>query len=300
MLRSRLVLTLLAGLTLAVFAAVPAGSATPSGASGLAATVSGGTISVTGTASFGGEDPVEVGVDGANDNTGGANTAPLGVDLTRMLISQPDPNSPALQFTFDVAALTGGGTPEHVAYNWDIKVDGGDPEGGVNKSLKSWRTRVASTTNTNPYAAIFDCVPQAPPQTGSSCSPGPTVPVVYDEASSQVRLSVPLALIDAEPGSTIEAWLRISSPVWIGATAGTQTLAGQYDTSTHDPYTVPTKTVRLGIAPTGSPISYTAPASLSGSSFSGSLATPGPGTYDIGAQVCFGTNCGTATTTITI
>ena len=88
--------------------------------------------------------------------------------------------------------------------------------------------------------------------------------------------------------------------MWVGGTAATQTLAGFYDTATHDQYVVPTKTVRLGIAPTGSPISYTATASLSGSTFSGSLAVPGPGVYDVGAQACFGANCGTGTVTVTI
>lgn len=296
---ARLTSTLIAAVALIAAAAIPAGSATPSGVSGLAATVSGGSISVTGNAAFGGEDPVEVGDDATGDNFGGADTSAHGVDLDRMLISQPDPSSPTLQFTFDLAGLTGGGIPEHVAYNWDIRVNGGAAQGGADKSLKSWRTRLTSTS-ADPYAAVFDCVPQAPPQTGSSCTPGPTVPVVYDEASSQIRLSVPLEVIEANPGSEIAAWLRISAPVWIGATAGTQTLAGQYDTSTHDPYTVPTKTVRLGIAPAGSPINYTATASLSGSTFTGSLATPGPGTYDIGAQACFGTNCGTAKITVTI
>jgi hypothetical protein len=297
---ARAVRALAAAFAIMVVAAMPAGSATPSTVSGLTASVSGDSIVLTGAASFGGQDPVVVGDDAVGDNLGGAPTSPHGTDLDRLLISQPDPATPTLQFTFDLAGLTAGGVPEHLAYNWDIRVDGGEPQGGADRSLKTWRTRVASTQSTDPYAAVFTCVPQAPPQTGSSCSAGPDVPVTYDETASEIRMSVPLAVIDATPGSTIDAWLRISSPVYIGATFGTQTLAGQYDQATHDQYVVPTRSVRVGIAPVGSPVSYSSGASLSGSSFTGSLAAPGPGTYTVGAQACFGDNCGTETTTITI
>lgn len=297
---ARAVRTLAAAFAIIAVAALPAGSATPSTVSGLTATVSGDSIVLTGTATFGGQDPVVVGDDAVNDNLGGAATAPHGTDLDRLLISQPDPATPTLQFTFDLAGLTAGGVPEHLAYNWDIRVDGGEPQGGADRSLKTWRTRVASTQTTDPYAAVFTCVPQAPPQTGSSCSAGPNVPVAYDETASDIRMSIPLAVIDAKPGSTIDAWLRISSPVYIGATFGTQTLAGQYDMATHDQYVVPTRSMRVGIAPVGSPVNYSSGASLSGSSFTGSLAVPGPGTYTVGAQACFADNCGTETTTVTI
>jgi hypothetical protein len=284
--------------TLAVlFTAFPA-SAAPSSVSGLTATASGTVVTVTGTAAFGAQDPLLVGDDATNDNVGGATTAPLGIDLDGMLISQPDPNAQSLVFTIDLNGMTGDGIPEHLAYNWDIRVDGGSSANGAEYSIKTWRTRVAQTTNTNPYAAVFTCVPSS--TGGSSCTPGPLVAAVYDASNSQIRMTIPFDAIGAKPGSTIDAWNRISAPVWVGGTAATQTAAGLYDTGTHSQYVVPTKTVRLGVAPTGSPISYTASAALSGSGFSGSLAVPGPGTYDVGAQACFGDNCGTSKVTVTV
>ncbi len=294
--RTPLIPALTAMLVLLALAAPPARGAATS-ISGLSATVSGGSISVGGTVSFGGEDPIEVGTDAVNDNAGGAQTAALGIDVQRLLLSQPDPNTPTLQFVFDLSAMTSDGIPEHVAYNWDIRVNGGEPNDGADRSIKTWRTKVASTTNASPYAAVFTCVPSG---TGSSCTAGPTVPVVYDGPNSQIRMSVPLSTIEASPGSTIDAWLRISAPVWTGGTAATQTLAGLYDTATHDQYVVPSKTVQVGIASAGSPISYTSAASLSGNGFTGTLAAPGPGSYDVGARACFASNCATSTTTITI
>lgn len=294
----RLALVASATLVLALGGTVPAQGA-PTGISGLAATVTGTSVTLTGNVAFGGEDPLEVGADPVNDNVGGAATAPLGIDVQRMLIAQTDPNNSTLQFTLDLSAMTADGIPEHVAYNWDIAVDGGSSGNGAEYSIKTWRTRAASTLGTGTYAAIFNCVPN-PTTGGSSCTAGPTIPVTYDGPNSQIRLSVPLANIGANPGSTITAWNRISAPIWTGGTFGTQTFAGLYDTATHGAYTVPVKQVQVGIAPTGTPISYGTAATLNGSSFSGDLTAPGPGTYDVGVRACFGENCATGMVTITV
>jgi hypothetical protein len=296
--RSPLFLVLGIATCLAMSAASPAVGATPTTVNGLTATVSGTTITLGGTATFGGQDAVLVGDDPANDNLGGAQTAAIGTDLDRMLISQPNPADPTLQFTIDLGGLSGGGIPEHIAYNWDIRVDGGEAKGGADLSIKSWRTRAASGGGLDPYAAVFTCVPSA--TGGSTCTPGPTLSVTYNETASEIQLTVPLAVISAKPGSEITAWNRISAPVWTGGTFGTQTFAGLYDTSTHDPYMVPKREVKLGIAPAGSPISYASAATLTGSSFGGGLTAPGPGTYDVGAQACFGGNCATLTRTVTV
>jgi len=295
----RSVIITLTALAVAVLGSIPAQGA-PTGISGLAASASGTSVTVTGSVAFGGEDRVEVGTDAVNDNLGGAQTAPLGLDIQSMSISQPNPASPVLEFVLDLSAMTADGIPEHVAYNWDVAVNGGAAQGGSNYSIKTWRTQVRSTTNANPYAAIFTCQPQPPPQTGYTCSPSSTVTAVYDGPNSQIRLSVPLAGIDAAPGSTIEGWDRIAGHVYVGGTAGTQTLAGLYDEANHGEYTVPTKDVKVGIAPAGGAISYATPASLSGNSFSGTLSAAGPGSYDVGARACFGANCATATTTVTV
>lgn len=295
------VLVPLTALALVVAAAAPAGAAEQTSVNGLSATASGTAVSVQGSATLGGQDPIVVGEDPPGDNAGGAATAPFGLDFTGFSISQPDPTKGNLLFTIGLAELTGGGIPEGIQYNWDIMVDGGADFGGSNWSLKTMRSRAITTGNLDPDAAIFDCQPNE--QTGGfTCSQVQTIPVEYDSSASEIRMTVPVAAIGAQPGSMIEAWGRATNPLWIGPSAGGQlTFTNVFDTGSHDPYVVPRATVRLGIAPAGQPIDHTVNGTLApDGSFSGELTAPGPGTYDVGAQVCFGSNCDTASTPVTV
>lgn len=280
----------------------PAGAATPSTVNTVAATTSGGTISVTGTAGLGGQDPVVLTEDGVGDAPGGAASTALGLDMDKLLISRSTATSSSLLFTIKLGGMTGGGIPETILYNWDINVNGGAGAGGTSVSIKTMRSRASATQNTDPYAGVFGCTPTA---TGFSCTEQTRLTeVAYDASTSEIRMTVPLAAIGAQSGSVISAWARSTNPFWIGPSAsGAQTLTNVFDTGTHDDYLVPGATVKLGIAPAGQSISYTTNGTIAAGTgaFSGTLATPStPGAYDVGAKVCFGTNCGTGTTSITV
>lgn len=282
--------------------ATPAAAATPTTVDALSAVASGSSLAVSGSVSFGSQDPVELVNDGCGDAPGGAAASALGLDHERLLISQPNGATSSLTFTIDLCGLTGGGIPEGIQYNWDIMVDGGSGAGGSNWSIKTMRSRASATTNLNPYAATYTCVPSTG---GYSCTENLRLAAVYDAASSQIHMTVPFSAIGASPGSLIEAWPRATNPFWIGPSAsGATTLTNIFDTGGHDEYRVPAKTVSLGIAPAGtaeSGVSFSTAAAVSGSSFSGSLVQPAAGDYDVWAKACFGTaNCAARSVAVTV
>lgn len=271
----------------------------------LTASVSSRTVRPSGTAAFGGQDLVRVGDDLRGDNGGGEAGAAIGLDIDDLLMAYPSPGQPNLQFAIRLAGMTGGGLPEGVMYNWDIAVDGGIGAGGSNWSIKTMRSsQYYSSGSTAPYAAIFECA-DVPP-TGISCSQKDRVTASYDQASATITITVPLSKIGAKAGSRITAWPRNGQPVWIRLTASAAYTLGDptADDATHDPYTVPTKTVRLGLAPAGTPenlVTYPIQGDLTDAgSFEGTLLAPGPGSFDVWARACFGENCGTRSARVTV
>lgn len=271
----------------------------------LEATASGTQVSVTGHAVFGGQHRVVVGEDPGADNLGGAATAPLGLDFTSFAISQPDAGKPELAFRIKLASMLGGGIPEGVLYNWDVTIDGGETAGGSNWSIKTMRSRASATGGSlNPWAAVNACVPNAT-GTGFTCSVRQTVPATFEEGESAITIRVPLAALDASPGSVIDAWPRATNPLWIGPSAsGAQTLTNVFDTGTHDVYNVPKPVVQVALAPTGTPegnVDFSKAATLGAAgNFTGALTAPGPGSYDVWAKACFADNCGTASTSVNV
>lgn len=268
----------------------------------IAAEVSGSTITVTGAATFGGQDPVEVGFDGTGD---ALVSQGVGLDIDRMLIQRADGSSSNLVFTLDLDGLTGGGIPEAFQYNWDIAVDGGADGGGSNWSIKAMRSGQASKPGqVNGWAALYSCVLDDGPTGGFTCSPLADLQSVWDAENGEIRISVPLFRINAGGGSTIEAWGRNGDPVWIRTSAaGGLTGFVNADTAFHDPYQVPGTTVELGIAPVGTPaefVDFTTQASVSNGSFAGTLTAPGTGQYDVYARACFGSNCAVASQTVAV
>lgn len=273
----------------------------PTTVTSLDASPGAGTVSVTGTVTLGGEAPVVLGEDGLGDAVGGPAATALGLDLDKLLISRPSASSSSLLFTIKLGGLATEGVPETILYNWDINVDGGATGAGASQSIKTMRSRASSTGTTDPYAGVFTCVPGT---TGFSCTQTTSLSeVAYDQAKNEIRMSVPLSAIGAKEGSRIEAWPRATNPFWIGPSAsGALTLTNIFDTGTHEEYVVPAPTVRLGIAPAGQTVEHTAAGTLGdGGTFSGTLPAPAdPGAYDVGARVCFGTNCGTSSTRINL
>jgi hypothetical protein len=262
----------------------------------LSASMSGKTASVSGAATFG-EAPVLVGQDAVGDNTGGP-AGTVGLDIDKLFISQPTRDTGTLLFVIRLASLTGGGLPDSVQYNWDIMVNGGAGGGGSNWSIKSARTsQFYQPGSVEPYAGVHSCVQD--PTTGQwNCTSVADVPAVYDPSASEIRISVPTSVIQAGGGARITAWPRNGDPVWVRPSAlGAVTPGVTIDGAEHDAYTRPTATVRLGIAPAGTPegsVNFNKTASVGASgSFTGSITAPSTGSYDVWAKACFGATCGT-------
>ena len=254
----------------------------------LTAQADGLVVNIAGTATLGG-DEVVVGTDATNDNIGGANTASLGLDLLSASVGQPDPSKPDLVFTLKLNGMTAGGIPELVGYNWDIRVD------GTVWRLTSMRTRALVTQNAEPYAALFTCTAGAGGT--STCTQNKLLPVTYTEDGS-IAITLPMVDVAANPGSVIEAGAAV--PIGIsGTVAGRVSITNLFDTMTHEPYTVPTASARIGLAPAGTTPNFATGVAMSGGGFAGSLTAPAAGAYTAGAQVCFGTNCATQTVDVT-
>ncbi|MDQ3991527.1 MAG: hypothetical protein M3245_04350, partial [Actinomycetota bacterium] len=106
------------GLASATEEAMAAGTAVTA----LSGTDSGGAMTVTGTATFGGERPVQVGEDPEGDPPVAAHTARLGVDITGVSIHRPDPAANEVQFVWKLARLDATPPPEVVRYLWQMKI----------------------------------------------------------------------------------------------------------------------------------------------------------------------------------
>lgn len=280
-----------------------ASAATAPSFTSLTTTVSGRTVSVAGVAAFGSEDPVLFGEDGSNDNTGGANTANLGLDIRGTYISQPSASQSSLKFTLDLAGLTNGGIPELLQYNWDIAVNGGSAGGGSNWSIKTMRSSAFQTAGQDPWAAVNTCVPSA---NGFTCSVTSVIPVTYDASTGDINMTVPLNAISAKPGDRIEGWARNGEPVWVRPSAsGAQTPGVSIDQHTPDGvYEIPTRTVQLGLAPAGTPesgVTFGTTATVkTNSSFTGSITAPAAGSYDLWAKACFAGSCTVSSTPVSV
>ena len=261
-------------------------------------------ISVSGLVTYGGQSPVVLATDAAGDNTGGAATQPLGVDLTGLALAQREADSEDLTFELRLADLrTPRGTPESVQYNWDVEVDGGAARGGSNWSIKTMGTRL-STASLSPWAAVHTCEPGGTANASFTCTQTTPVEAVYDTASKTVYVNVPMSAIGAKPGSVISAWPRAGSPVWVGATAaGARTLIETYDgVADHARFTVPSGPsveVTVTSAGTGAPVDHTRLDARTGDRFSSAIGV-GPGTYDVTVQACFAGNCATRVVETTV
>jgi hypothetical protein len=260
-------------------------------------------VDVSGTVAFGGQSPLELATDALGDNLGGAATQPRGVDLGGVALAQRDADSEDLTFELRLADLrTPRGTPETVQYNWDVAVDGGVGKGGSNWSIKTMGTK-ASTQSPNPWAGVHTCEPGGTANAAFTCTEATRVEAVYDTASTTIYVNVPMSALGARPGSTVAAWSRSGSPVWIGATAaGQRTLVETYDgIQSHSTFVVPSgKQVAVGIAPSGQPVTTLTPVAVDGSRFAASLPVPGPGTYDVLVRACFAGNCAERLLTTTV
>ncbi len=282
-LRSRL-LTPFAVAALVAAAASPGGAASPTAVTDLAAVPTDAGISVTGRVTFGGQGPVIVGQDAVGDSLAGPAGGSLGTDIENIQISQPQPGG-ALLVTWQMTGLPAE-TKGPVNYKWSFSVTG---KGGetIWYFVDFIRSKIAPP-GSPPTVWLYKC-PDLSCDGTAFGYPG----FSYDSPAAQIQITVPSELIGALPGSVISAWTQGNGPP-LRALVATIDLDG----ATHDPYTVPTRSVLLGIAPAGTApgdVVYTVEASLApNSSFAGTINAPGNGSFDVWAKACFGTNCAAA------
>jgi len=286
----------------------------------LGAGVTPGAINVSGVASFRGEFPNTVTEDPAGD-------APIvpsigdatGVDLLKATIYQPDPNTPELWFDWHMTALPPTGSlPEVVRYtapfkigtsqwqlqanltNWTSVTVLDDPEGSV-RGPGHFRLRGNCTTSWN-GTPVANC-PMVAWLTGE-----------FLPEDKIARIKIPVGVTPAfVPGAKLERNVSSNANLQNVITGYQAFVALSPTTNDEAPwggddetfaYTIPLRTVRLGIVTAGAPAQFTTTGTIGpdGASFSGSLSTAGlaPGSYDVWVQACFGTNCATQKVTITI
>lgn len=299
---------------------VPPGS-TPTSVDGLGVSKSGLSVNVNGSATFGGEPPVTVSEDTAGDAPAADLADDTGVDLVSAAAYQPDPAIPSLFFEWRVTGLPQTGSlPEAIRYTLPFKI------GTKQFQLQAKLSNVGSVTVVddpqghpahvgNAFQLRGNCVanyPQAPVPL-ANCPHLAWLGGTFDAANKIVRIKVPLGITpEFAPGAVLErnvstntSLVQISATYQAVASSGTTT-GDVSDWGSDDDtfkYAIPKQEVRLGLTPAGTPVEqvgFGTASTLSGSSFTGSLTAPGPGTYDLWARACFGTSCGTRKTTVTV
>ncbi|HVM10843.1 MAG TPA: plastocyanin/azurin family copper-binding protein [Actinomycetota bacterium] len=289
------------------------------------ATLSGSatTGAVSGTATFGGQKPVVVADDPAND----ANITPrvtdrdgteAGVDLLNATMSVSNPNQPELLVRWQVADLpTERIVPEGVRYTLPFKVGNAvyvvqakfsnvtDPDHATNAAGHAGRLGAS-------FELRGACNPSVQGTGIAHCSHRGWLQGSVDPVSSTISVRVPVGSSMAPeivPGAQLRrndssnpdlndiiagyqlASLTPSTPLDDRATFGPANAEGFS-------FTIPAKRVSLGTAPKGSDprdVEYTTEATLQlNGSFSGTVPVQGvaPGTFDIFARACFAQNCG--------
>jgi hypothetical protein len=271
------------------------------------------TVTVTGTASFGGQRPVEVADDPAND----ANLTPRigdlegtepGVDLLTASLSVPDPGVPELLMRWQVADLpTERMIPEAVRYTFPFKV------GNVAYRVQAKFSNVAdpeSPLDSQILGAFFElrgnCTASFMGTGIARCEHLAWLSGSVDPVSSTVSIRVPLGSAAASQivlGAEIRRNDSLNpdlNDLLAGYELGGVTPSTPVDDrATLAPsFTIPAPDVALGLAPPGTDarnVTYDTPATLSADgSFSGTVSTIGmqSGTFDVFARACFANNCG--------
>lgn len=132
-----------------------------------------------------------------------------------------------------------------------------------------------------------------------ACTLAGTLSGGFATIGDRVVVSVPLAMIGGSPGAPIGP-MRLRTVVAADA-AGATTLDEMILTGS----TLPGPTVRLGIAPAGTPfdeVEMIMPAAIANETFSGSLSLAGlsSGRYDVWGEACVGSTCGASSTEVTV
>ncbi|MDQ3991130.1 MAG: hypothetical protein M3245_02305 [Actinomycetota bacterium] len=241
-------------------------------------------VDVRGTASF-----VDVPTVVA-DEPGDANL----IDVHKATIARPNPASSTVQMSWDIALSTLSDLPPTTTFLWPLMVDGEDK----GYFLMASRTGIG---NANPMFAV------AKQGSGGYTS----VAITGTMTTSKVTWNVPLTRIEASPGSKVEQGAALPSG-WAclagaAGSPGFYSCTISYDTVSFEPGTIPAATVRVGMAPAGTPVNQVAltmDASVAPAtgSFDAQLPAVGmTGQHIVVARACYGvTNCATASRNITL
>lgn len=259
---------------------------------------------VSGVATFLGESgPNLIAEDPAGDGPGGAPASEAGVDITQVSVYQPDATYPELVATWKVSNLPNpvtGMQPENVRYVWNFLAGGkqwlvqakasalvqsttpDDPTGTVTKTTRAFQLRGNCAT----VGVLFSCGHIAWLD-GSFDATNKTVSVrVPLGASYAPELNSGAKLAPLAPGGTADIYAALQVVADVA-----QTRDGvAYETE----YTVPQRTVALGVAAAGtdpSQVTYGSPMVLGpDGSFSGNLGPLASG-QEVFAKACFGNTC---------
>ena len=270
-----------------------------------------GAGAVDGRATFKGEStPSVLATDPAGDGPAGAQSSATGVDITEVSASQPDAGYASLVLSFKVSDLPVnevGMLPEGVRYVWSFRTG----------SVTGQQWFVQAKSSTIAQASVADDPVGHVTETGhafqlrgncqliggtlTSCGHVAWLEGWFDIPNDTVHIRVPVGASYAAsiaPGVTLVP--TVANPT---ATTGDIYAAHQVaadTTQTRDtvfwdtPYTVPARSVRLGIAPAGADpasVTYATAATLAADgSFTGSVGSVPSGSA-VFARACFGTSC---------
>ena len=252
---------------------------------------------MSGTATFGAQKILKLGTDPSGDSPGGIRE----LDLIEAKLGQLDLSTGDLNFVFKVTDLqVVAGIPELVSYHWPFRLDPLEwplfrIEGRFS-DLHGGDTRV-------PAFVLHVCRPAGGELT---CTNGPLVGEMVG-SDNEIFVDVPWTLLEREAGRSLQGTRIVpAGPDAAGALetrSGPRGLDQQADTlSGWSAYDVAYRRVDVSISAPGGPPGPTTSATVSGTSFSASLDASGlaPGLYQVLARACYGTNCATRSTTVTV
>jgi hypothetical protein len=235
--------------------------------------------------------------------------AELGTDIVGATITS-DPTRPGdLTFAVQLSQMPPviGGLPDAVIYSWSMIVDGKPVGGGSGSSLEWRRTNLTGGAATaSPFVRLRTCVTS---ETGNTCSAGAQLAGGFFPEDKEIRATVSVGRrgLDAEPGSVINAGeisiYHGTGAVWFpNVTSDTAFV--------DDDYRIPSRadSVRLAIVPAGAttpasfPVAVTPSGAGADGTFSAAVPTAGlaPGPYEVITRACWGANCGTSRTPVTL
>ncbi len=280
-------------------------------------TLLGSTLSVSGEAHFGGQAPLTVAPDVAGDGPVHAEASrELGVDLVAAKAYQPNPNEPTLVFEWQATNLPAP-IPEGVRYFWPFLLN--TPAGDKTYFLQAKFTNLASATLPDDPAGHVTHTGAAFQLRGNcgtlvaiqNCGHLAWLEGEYDTAEDTVRIELPLgsaAAPEVVPGARLIPFDYAGGTIAVAyqAVVSNATVTDYADWIEDEAYTVPSKGVKLGIAPAGTDpanVTFSTDATLGeGDSFAADLDVSGlaPGSYEMFAKACFADNCGVGRAPFTI